>query len=187
MAAASIAIVLFVVASVLLNTIMYFQCSSEDNCNPFGGESVDETVANAEDATEVIGTAAQFMLSTEIRDGQNMFPASQKYAYCRDGPGEVGQYRCTNAPEGSEITDAADSFSRYSLGAGETITNLLPFLDGIDYAFTLSQDDETLLETGDISQSHSTFIFRSPIAGGETIRLTLEISRGNTAVGVVEQ
>jgi hypothetical protein len=187
-AAASLAVILLVVLSIMINTSMFFRCKFGADCNPFGGESMEEQTVNADANAKAIGAATQFMLGLDT-SGYTMINATKKYAYCREGPGNLGELRCTDTPTESDITDTADGFRPFTDGLIDAISAELPFLSGFSHSFTLSRGDETLLTAGNDGgeQQLSRFIFAAPIAGGENIELELALSKGQTASGVFER
>lgn len=188
-ATSGIAIILFGVASLGLTGGMILKCKAGAGCNPFSSESLGDKVTTSTENAKAIGAAHQFMLGLEVPEDLNMFPATQKYAYCREGPGRLGQYRCTDTPEQSDIEGVVAEFSPYPENLVDFITSSIPFLDGFAHRFTLERNGNTLMQVGssDTNSLSSTFIFMAPIAGGENIKLKLEMTKGSTAAGVVEQ
>lgn len=199
MAAASLAILLFVVLSISLSVFMFFRCNEvvqpgslgnhlEGACAPFQGESMAERTGDAKANAEALGVATQFMLAHDVGDTDSMIEASKKYVYCEEGPGEKGEYRCENTPQKSDIEDAADSYMPYGQEFEDFVSAELPFLNGFSHSFTLDYDGGSV-EGGSSGGAglNSRVVFAVPIAGGENAELILEMSKGGVAVGVVEQ
>lgn len=187
-AAASLAVLLLVILSIMVNTSMFLRCKFGDNCNPFSGVSMKDQAQNADANAKAIGAASQFMLALDV-SGNNMLDASKKYVYCREGPGTVGDLRCSNTPQESDITSAAEGYRPYPQDVVNALSEELPFLRGFTHSFTLSRGGTTVLTASDQggAQLRSRFIFAAPIAGGENIRMQLEMSKGQTATGVVKK
>lgn len=184
---AGMGVVLFTIAAVVLNGWAYLQCTTTGDCDPFGGQSMGDRVEQGVEHAKAIGTGTQFLYGVQLEEGTNLPPAVRKYAWCREGPGTVGEYRCTGTPEESAITGAVEGFTPYP----QRIVNLIPFFNTFNYRFTIEQagkgDDGVLLEagSGNPTDSPSTFLFAVPLAGGENVRLRLVMNKGRITVGVV--
>lgn len=207
-AAASIAVFLFVILSLMINTAMFFRCKMGQtieeeipdqvrtgdvggSCNPFSDESMVEKVVDADENAKAIGAAQQFMLALDVPNTNTMYEANKKYAYCLhdDAPADSQIHRCRNPPAESDITSAIQGYRPYPQGALSAVSEELPLLQGFTHTFELTRGDTTLLQDGDQggAQLQSRFIFAVPIPGGENIELKLEMSKGNVATGVTDQ
>lgn len=186
MAAAPIAIIIFVIAAVMISGTMFFLCKATDDCNPFGSSSLGKQIKTSSENAKATGAALQFFYGLEIPENLNMVQSSRKHAYCNIGPASGDQrYRCANAPEKGDITGAADSYNPYP----QDITNLIPFFSSFGFSFTAEYQDEAILDIskGKSGETSSTFIFVIPVAGGENVEPTFKITTGQTAVGVMNQ
>lgn len=147
-------------------------------CDPMGGTSTEQLKQQEEKNSQATVVATNLLYGVNV-NGYPLIEAIKKYAYCREGSGEPGAYRCTDAPTESQITDAVESFQPHEGG-------VIDLFNPPAYQLDVTRNGETLLhlEKNSFDGPTSTALIMIPIAGGENVKVRYEQDRGSITLGV---